>query len=86
MIANVEQQLGPGTVLQVHDLAANQLERGILQFGQVEGEWELALEPWFYRVPIGRNHVDRIRTRHGGHMQVDQLRQSVLGSSLQGAG
>ena len=82
VIAKFEQQLGSRAVLEVHHPAADQLEGRILQFGKIEGKRKLALEPWFYRMPIGRNHVDRIRTRHGRHMQIEQLRQSLLASRM----
>src|SRR5947209_457335 len=34
-------------MLKISDSATDELEGRILQFGEIEGEWQLALKPWF---------------------------------------
>ena len=75
--APFEQQLGAGAVLEIDELAADKLEGRILQLRQVEGERQLALEPRFYRMPVGGNDVDRICAGQSGNVEVEGLRERL---------
>src|SRR5450432_2630054 len=49
-------------LFQIRHPPTQQRKLAILEFRQIERERNLSLEPGLYRVPVGRNHIDRGRT------------------------
>src|SRR5436309_8262572 len=78
MFSYFKQQLCARTLLEVGEAAADKLEWRCLQVRQVESEREFTLEPGFYRMPVGRNHVNWISAGQCRNMQVCEFAQGLL--------
>ena len=72
VLAHLVDQLRPGLLLRVHQVAADQLERRVLgQLRLIEGKGKLALIPRLYRMPVFREHVQVAGSQHR-HVLVHQ--------------
>jgi len=78
VLPHFKEQLRTGTVFEIGEQAADQLERRVLQLGNIKGERQLAGKPWFHGVAISRHYVDRVGAGQCGHMKIGQLGESLL--------
>ena len=78
MIAQIEEQMSAGIVADVFDFSADESEGRVIQLGKIEREGELALEPGFYGVSIGRYDINGIGACESRDMEVHQVRDCLL--------
>ena len=74
MLAQLEDQVCGGAVIEVHHLAADQLELRALKFGQVEQTVEVAGSS-----PV----VDTVNTSGGTTLQLTEIKETPKGLGLQ---
>ena len=78
MLPDLKQQVCPGAVLEVCDASAKKPERSVMQVWQVERKRQLALEPRFHRVLVGRYNVYGVGAGQRRSMQVRELAQDLI--------
>src|ERR1700691_3694676 len=78
VLAEAKNEFCTRRLAEIADLSAYQDERRPLQFGQVEGEGNLARKPWFHGVPVGGNNVNRVQAGKGCHMLIHQFADERL--------
>ena len=71
MLAQLEDQVRGGAVIEVDYLAADQRVLRVLKFGQIERKGQLALEPRLDGVPVGGDHVDGVGACECGDVEID---------------
>src|SRR5262249_11100230 len=72
VLACLIKQLGPGLLLRVDELAANQREWSVCDTRHLKGERQLAREPRPHVVKVVRNHIYGVCAGQSRDMRIDQ--------------